>query len=144
MVTVVGTVAAVSELGPRIRRVILDVPAIADLPLPDAGDDAVGIYFGEGPERRNYTVRHRGPGRDQITCDFVLHQRGMASDWVRHARPGDRVGLDHARSWYRPEPITRWQLLVADLSGLPALARILDEQPAGVDAAVIVEVADRS
>ena len=35
-----------------------------------------------------------------------------------------------------------WQLLVADLSGLPAIARIIEELPDGVPATVIVEVAD--
>jgi NADPH-dependent ferric siderophore reductase len=52
--------------------------------------------------------------------------------------------LDHARSWYRPEATSAWQLLIADLSGLPALARILDELPAGTAASVVVEVADES
>lgn len=153
MGTVYGTVADVGDIGARIRRVVFDVPELAALPLPDAGDDALGIYFpapGEtGPpamndesEGRNYTVRRRGPGPGQITCDFVLHQRGLASDWVRRAQPGQQVVLDHARSWYRPDPASRWQLLVADLSGLPALARILEELPAGADATVIVEVSD--
>jgi NADPH-dependent ferric siderophore reductase len=164
MGTVFGVVAAVTEAGPRIRRVVFTVPDLAELPLPDAGDDALGIYFpaagqsrppamecrdgfwayfDDAPQGRNFTVRRRGPGPDQITCDFVLHQRGVASDWVRRVRPGDQVVLAHARSWYRPEPMTRWRLLIADLSGLPALARILDELPEGADTTVIVEVADR-
>jgi NADPH-dependent ferric siderophore reductase len=125
-----------------MRRVVFDVPTLAELNLPGAGDEALGIYFPDEPEGRNYSVRHRGPAENQITCDFVLHQRGVASDWARRATVGDQVVLDHARSWYRPGPTTRWQLLIADLSGLPALARILDELPAGTVATVIVEVAD--
>jgi NADPH-dependent ferric siderophore reductase len=144
MATVDGFVADVSDVGPRMRRVVFDVPRLADLSLPGAGDEALGIYFPESPQGRNYSVRHRGPGENQVTCDVVLHQRGIASDWARRATVGDHVVLDHARSWYRPEPASGWQLLVADLSGLPALARILDELPDGTAASVIVEVAEEA
>ena len=142
MTMVHGSVADVSNLGPRMRRIVFDVPQLAELNLPMVADEAVGIYFSDGAEGRNYSVRHRGPGQNQITCDFVLHRLGFASDWARRADVGDRVALDHARSWYRPEPTTDWQLLVADLAGLPALARILEELPDGTDVTVIVEVPD--
>jgi NADPH-dependent ferric siderophore reductase len=147
-----GYVAAVTDVGPRMRRLVFDVPQLAELNLPGGADEAVGVYFPREPgapldseadtaEGRNYTVRRRGPGAHQLTCDAVVHQRGLASDWVRRARVGDRVGLDHARSWYRPPPTSAWQLLVADLSGLPALARILEDVPSGAEVSVIVEVA---
>ena len=142
MTMVHGSVAAVLTLGPRMRRIVFDVPQLSELDLPLAADEAVGIYFSDAAEGRNYSVRHRGPGQNQITCDFVLHRLGVASDWARRADVGDRVALDHARSWYRPEPATDWQLLVADLAGLPALARILEELPEGTDVTVIVEVPD--
>lgn len=152
MGTVQGVVTAVSDIGSRIRRVVFEVADVDALGLPDAGDAALGIYFPEpaqpgppdmegDPEGRNYSVRRRDDR--EVTCDFVLHERGLATAWVRHAAPGQRVELDHARSWYRPEPTSAWQLLVADLSGLPALARILEELPPGTEAAAIVEVADR-
>ncbi|MDX1874587.1 siderophore-interacting protein [Mycolicibacterium sp. 120266] len=148
MGVVQGAVTEVSQIGPRIRRVVFEVPEIAALGLPAVGDAAVGIYFPSlGPadpdaetDGRNYTVRH-ADGR-HLTCDFVLHETGLATCWVRRATPGQRVQLDHARSWYRPEPASVWQLLVADLSGLPALARILEELPQGAAATAIVEVAD--
>ncbi len=145
MGTVHGRVTGIADIGTRMRRIVFEVSGLAELKLPGAGDEAVGIYFGtEEDDGRNYTVRSRGPGDDEITCDFVLHQRGIASDWARRARTGDRVILDHARSWYRPEPASDWQLLIADLSGLPALARIMEDIPTGTDATVIVEVADEA
>jgi len=163
--TVFGTVVDAFAVGPRIRRIVFDVPDLADLPLPGGGDDALGIYFpnpGEPcpppmqcrdgvwdyfdadatPDGRNYSVRYFDGGTRRITCDFVLHERGVASDWARRARVGEQVVLSHARGWYRPESTTRWQLLVADLAGLPALARILEELPAGVVADVLVEVVE--
>lgn len=146
MPAVYGSVAVVTEIGQRMRRVVFDVPLLDELDLPGGADEAVGMYFPTDSglvdtEGRNYSIRRRGPAPQQLTFDFVLHQRGLASDWVRRARVGERVRLDHARSWYRPESATHWQLLIADLSGLPALGRILDELPEGAAATVIVEVA---
>lgn len=167
MAPVYGSVAEVTEVGPRIRRVVFDVAQLDALDMPGGGDEALGIYFpaagtsspppmefrdGEwdyfdptdAPEGRNYTVRRRGPGPQQVTCDFVLHRRGVASDWARRVAVGEQVVLSHARSWYRPDSTAEWQLLIADLSGLPALARILDELPDGANASAIVEVADEA
>jgi NADPH-dependent ferric siderophore reductase len=148
MARVDGCVAGVTDAGTRMRRVVFDVPRLAELNLPGGGDEALGIYFPDDgaaePEGRNYTIRHRDDGAARVTCDFVLHQRGVGSDWARRATVGDRVTFDHARSWYRPERAARWQLLIADLSGLPALARILDELPDDTAASAIVEVADEA
>jgi NADPH-dependent ferric siderophore reductase len=155
------------QLTPRLRRITLRVDDPEALEVKPGGDSAVGVYFpvvtpdGEripppvvdgpdgaryvdpssGAEGRNYSVRrHDG---DRIDLDFVLHARGAGTTWASATGPGDRVGLDHARSWYRPEPTTDWQLLVTDLSGLPATARIISELPGGIPVAAIVEVADR-
>jgi NADPH-dependent ferric siderophore reductase len=139
-----ATVVDTFALSPRLRRVVLQVADPEALAVKPGGDSAVGVYFpapapeGEG---RNYSVRqHDG---DRITLDVVLHARGLATTWARGVRPGDRAGLDHARAWYRPEPSTDWQLLVADLSGLPAAARIIEELPERARATAIVEIADR-
>lgn len=165
MGTVFGIVVDAIDVGPRIRRIVLNVPDLADLPLPGGGDDALGIYFPEPgqssppamqcrdgvwdyfdvdktPEGRNYSVRYVDPDTRLITCDFVLHERGVASDWARRTEVGQQVVLSHARGWYRPESTTRWQLLIADLAGLPALARILDDLPAAAVATVLVEVSE--
>jgi NADPH-dependent ferric siderophore reductase len=162
-----ASVVETVQLSPRLRRITLRVDDPAALDVKRGGDSAVGVYFpvvtpdGEripppvvdgpdgtryvdpasGAEGRNYSVRrHDG---DRIDLDFVLHARGPGTTWASATGPGDRVGLDHARSWYRPEPATDWQLLVTDLSGLPATARIISELPGGVPVTAIVEVADR-
>jgi NADPH-dependent ferric siderophore reductase len=139
-----ASVVETIQLSSRLRRVVLQVDDPGALGVKPGGDSAVGVYF-SGPategEGRNYSVRHHTG--DKITLDVVLHARGLATTWARGARPGDRVGLDHARTWYRPEPGTDWQLLVADLSGLPATARIIEELPEDASATAIVEVPDR-
>ncbi|GAA1482609.1 siderophore-interacting protein [Gordonia sinesedis] len=160
-------VLTVTALGPRLIRIEFEVADTDRLAPPGRADDAVGIYLprpGEKdtppmelrdgvwgyfdldpvPEGRNYTVRYLDPTTARMTVDVVVHARGPATQWARHAAPGDVVAMAHARGWYRPAPDTQWQLLVADLAGLPALARILDELPGDVPVTAIVEVAERS
>lgn len=158
-----ATVTRNVELSPRLRRISLRIDDPGTLHIASGGDSAVGIYFpvaAPGGSRiappcvigadgrphldpssdaagRNYSVRrHDG---DRIDVDVVLHARGPGASWARGAEAADRVGLDHARSWYRPDPMSRWQLLVADLSGLPAAARIIEEHRTGAPMTVIIE-----
>lgn len=160
-----GRVVEISDLNPRLRRIVFSITALDDLELPTAGDTAVGMYFpdpGEHraaamenrdgvwayydvepmPEGRNYSVRFIDRATALMTIDFVIHDHGVATLWAQRAETGDEVAMSYARSWYRPEDSTDWQLLVADLAGLPALARIMEELPPKPQATVIVEVCD--
>ena len=144
MPTVAASVVKRAPLSARFHRVVLHVADLAALQLPAAADAAVGIYFPatEPPAGRTYTVRAVDLRRNLITVDVLLHGDGVGTDWVRRARLGDEVGLAHANSWYRPPPLTGSQVLVADLSGLPALARVFED--VAPDAVAIVEVLDPS
>jgi NADPH-dependent ferric siderophore reductase len=137
-----ASVVETLPLSPRLRRISLHVDAPELLAIPAGGDCAVGVYFDPATpdEGRTYSVRRQDD--DLIDLDIVLHTGGRGSNWAQTANAGDRVGLDHARTWYRPPPGIAWQLLVTDLSGLPATARILEESPAAVATTVIVEAAD--
>ncbi|AKK25702.1 siderophore-interacting protein [Mycobacterium sp. EPa45] len=137
-----ATVIETLPLSPRLRRVSLRVDEPESLVVPPGADSAVGVYFDPTPtgEGRTYSVRrHAG---DQIDLDIAVHAGGPGSRWAQATRPGDRVGLDHPRSWYRPPAGTVSQLLVTDLAGLPAAARIIEETPLTVSTTVIVEVVD--
>jgi NADPH-dependent ferric siderophore reductase len=120
---------------------VLEVDEPGELGVAPGADSAVGVYFSGAPSAigRNYSVRFDDGAR--ITVDVVLHAQGPGTEWASSTGVGDRVGLDHARSWYRPPPDSRWQLLVSDLSGLPAAARIVEELPAQARATLIAEVA---
>jgi NADPH-dependent ferric siderophore reductase len=137
-----ASVVETVQVSPRLRRISLRIDDPEALAVPAGGDCAVGVYFdpatpGEG---RTYSVRrHDG---DRIDLDILLHTGGRASTWAQTATEGDRVGLDHARAWYRPPAGIRWQLLVTDLAGLPATARIVEESSPAVATTVIVEAAD--
>jgi NADPH-dependent ferric siderophore reductase len=160
-----ATVIDASALSARLRRIVFDVPDLARLGIPTVADAAVGIYFpadgghtapdmqsvdgvwdyhdeDSAPEGRNYSVRFHDAMANRVTVDVVLHAGGPGSDWARRAAVGDTVGLSHARSWYRPDEAAQWQLLVADLAGLPALARIISESSTQTTLLAIVEVLD--
>ncbi len=97
-----------------------------------------------------YTVRHWHAARHEAEMYFVLHDHdhdhdrtgqgsGTASQWARSAAVGDPCALWGPRtSWHPPADTDRY-LLVADESGLPAAARILESLPDGVPAVVVAE-----
>ena len=160
-------VLTVETLSPRLRRIEFEVAELSRLAPPGLADDAVGIYlppdgerhslemeFRHGawgyydidpiPEGRNYSVRYLDVETACMTVDFVIHARGPATLWAQRAQPGDVVAMAHARGWYGPPESTEWQLLVADLAGVPALARIVDELSVPHPVTAIVEVTDRA
>lgn len=162
-----ATVTKTSRLSARLHRIVLHCPDLDRLDVPSAADAAVGVYFPDPgldgpptpeyrdgvlgfhdpdntPEGRNYSIRHHDTATNRITVDVVLHQHGVGTTWAANAKPGHQVELAHARSWYDPETTTDWQLLVTDLSGLPAAARIISELDSQTETLVIAEVLDES
>ncbi|MCV7344840.1 siderophore-interacting protein [Mycolicibacterium rhodesiae] len=128
---------------PRLRRLRLRVDSPESLALGPGADSAVGVYFDVASPNQGRTYSVRRQAGNVLDLDILVHPGGPGSRWAQTAGVGDRVGLDHARAWYRPPPGTTWQLLVADLAGLPALARIMDESPPTVSTTVVVEALDR-
>jgi NADPH-dependent ferric siderophore reductase len=136
-----ATVTDSAPVTSRMRRIGLRVHDPVALDVAVGPDAAVGVYFPGDAGGRNYSVRrHDG---DRIDIDVVLHGHGPGTDWAHSCTPGTGVGLDHSRSWYSPEPVADWQLLVTDMSGMPATARIVEALPDGHRATVVVEVPDR-
>ena len=92
------------------------------------------------PPMRSYTVRSWDGETGRMSVELVVHEGGIASTWARTAEPGDVIYLTEAMGWYRPPADAGWQLLVADLAGLPALARAVEELAPGTRAYAVVEV----
>ncbi|GAB2655142.1 siderophore-interacting protein [Gordonia jinhuaensis] len=143
-------VSKVEDLGERLRRITFAVDEFETLNRPGVPDEAVGIYFPDTvdpldpsglPQGRNYSIR--AVEGSSVVIDFVLHDRGVATTWARGVAVGDEVALVMPRSWYEPPADAAWQLLVADLTGLPALARILEEADTDAELHVILEVDDK-
>lgn len=125
---------------------VLIPPAGAPLTLPQI-DDTWTITYPEGavePDFRVYTISdHRVvDGETQIDLDIALHDEGIGSDWARGCQPGDQVGLIEPHGLYAAPDGVAWQLLVADVTGVPALARILRGLSEGQRAVAHVVVTD--
>lgn len=114
-------------------RVLL-APEGHPLVLPTVSDDWE-ISQPEGTEPpiwRVYTISgHRtldaldGTSRVEIDLDIALHDAGPGAAWARECLPGDEIGLLDPKGLYAAPADVAWQLLVADLTGVPAMARIL-------------------
>lgn len=97
----------------------------------------------EGQHTRNYTVREHDRGSGELRIDFVLHgDEGRCSAWAARAAPGQRLGFCGPRTHWTAEPDAAWNLMVADETGLPALAAQLDALPDGQRAVAVIEVHD--
>src|SRR5690349_13620036 len=117
-------------------------PARAELALPTIDDDWT-VTCPEGavePAARVYTISdHRVvEGSVQVDVDVALHDEGIGSDWARTCQPGDAVGITDPHGLYAAPLDTAWQLLVCDLTGVPAAGRILRGLELGQRAEVVV------
>ena len=160
--THVTRVVATERLGPAYVRVTFggglerfgsagpDDFVYVLLPPPGRRELTIDTTFGweqyatmpesERPVGAYYTVRHHRPDADELDCDVHLHDpAGIVSSWALHARPGDPVALWGPRTaWTPPSTTTEW-LLVADETGIPAVAAILEQRPPELPAQVYVE-----
>ncbi|MGW8565573.1 siderophore-interacting protein [Isoptericola sp. NPDC055881] len=119
------------------------------------------------PLVRNYTIRASRPELREIDVDFVLHGHdgpdghdrpdghdgavgiggagdepvGPGAGFALAAQAGDRVGILDQGTYHRPDAECAWRLLVADESGLPAVAGICESLPDDARGVVVVEVA---
>lgn len=116
------------------------------------------------PWVRNYTVRAARPDLNEIDVDFVLHAgddegdsagghdagpgaghaaghaSGPGAGFAQAADQGVRVGVLDQGITYNPRHDHDWTLLVADESGLPAVAGICESLPDDARGVAVVEV----
>ncbi|MDX6742335.1 siderophore-interacting protein [Actinocorallia sp. A-T 12471] len=153
-----------ARITPRILRLTLAGPGLAGLHTYQA-DDHVKIVFpdADGTRRdpvpndhaeldwprpftpaRKYTIRRYDPEALELDLDFVLHEGGVAATWAEGAALGEEVtvaGPPGAKAF--PHTYDHYVFAV-DATGLPSVARWLDEAPEDVSAHVVVETGDES
>lgn len=111
--------------------------------LPTLGPD--GPVFPEPrPLARDYTPRAFDAANRRLTLDFAVGHGGPATAWAEDARPGDELGLGGPRGSFLVPTSFADHLLVGDEAAIPAIARRLEELPAGARAVACIEVADAS
>ncbi|NLE81897.1 MAG: siderophore-interacting protein [Rhodococcus sp.] len=136
-----ATVSSARHLTAHMRRVTFEGPGLAAFTSSGRPDERLLVGLPpDGSDRRSYTVRRWDPQRGELTVDFVVHAGGNAARWAEQATPGETVTLSAASGWYTPPADSEWQLLLSDMTALPAVGRILEELPAGSRAHVIAEI----
>jgi NADPH-dependent ferric siderophore reductase len=153
------TVAAVTQVTPSVRRVLLSgteaavaaagptvnvlVPRVGDLAprWPHVARDGRIVWpdGAHGVSLRSYTARRQDPLAGEVEMDFVLHGDGPAAAWAAAAETGALLGV--AGSGALGDRPAGWLLLAGDETALPAISRILAEAPPTTRGVALLEVA---
>lgn len=154
-------VLRVVDITPRMRRITLGGEQLAGF-ASLGSDDHIKLLFaqnaaeqaalesptfsvkGEGPQpaMRDYTPRRIDLSSGELDIDFVLHGDGPASTWAEQAKPGQHLHIAGPRGSMIVPNIFDSYLLVGDETALPAIARRLEELPAGRKVLAVIEIAD--
>ncbi len=140
MTTCAATVRGRRPLSAHLVTLTLDVE-VSGTGIPD---EYVRVQIGQ--ESRVYTISDLRiiDGATQIDLDIALHDNGVGADWARTCEPGDQVELVEPHGLYAAPAGVAWQLLVADITGLPALARILRGLDPGQRVEAVVVLTDEA
>lgn len=136
-------VRRVESPSPGFRRIVFEGDSLAGF-ISLSFDDHLKFMFDDTagqPQRRDYTPRRYDAGRGELTVDFALHGHGPAAAWAAAAQPGQRAVVAGPRGSFVMPLDLDWHLLIGDASALPAVARRLEELPAGCRAIVLLQVA---
>lgn len=152
-------VAGITELTPSMRRITLKGD-MAGFAAPGHADHIKAFFFppgvaprlvpigpngaefipGERPQMRDYTPRRYNAEAGTLELDFVLHGDGPASSWAAQATPGDKLVIGGPRGSLIVPMAFDWYLLAGDETAIPALARRIEELPAGTRVIAVIEV----
>ncbi|TCJ32844.1 siderophore-interacting protein [Parafrankia sp. BMG5.11] len=136
-----GLSAYIDPLPADAFRLFLHPPAAAGT---GSGADAGAAGPDDRAElSRAFTVRTFDPAANRLTFDVHRHGSGFAAGWLDRLWPGDTADLLGMRVEFAPPEAgaparTSTAILVADGSGLPAVAAILAALPAGQPAVVLL------
>lgn len=141
-----GDLTTFTPAGPdTFLYVLLPPPGRAELTIDQSfsWDDLPDMAEEDKPVGAYYTLRRWDPAAHELDMLFVLHDpSGPACEWATRAEPGDPVALWGPRTAYHPPDGTERLLLVADETGLPAVATILEQVDQDMPVHVLAEVAD--
>jgi NADPH-dependent ferric siderophore reductase len=141
------TVARIEPLGAGFVAVTFAGAALADFTSLSFDDHVKFMFPDEAGEqvRRDYTPRRLNREARELVIEFALHGDGKASNWARRAALGQQAVIGGPRGSMIVPQTLDWHLLAGDATALPAIARRLEELPAGSRALVRahVDAADR-
>lgn len=137
------TVVAAESITPNMRRITLAGDSLEDF-ISASFDDHIKLFFpgdGDTPAMRDYTPRAFSHAERRLVIEFAQHGDGPAAAWSAAAQPGDTLTIGGPRGSFIIPTDYDWHLLAGDETALPAIARRLEELPAGARVIVLLQVA---
>ncbi|CAD6516010.1 siderophore-interacting protein [Paraburkholderia metrosideri] len=125
-------------------KVFFPEPGTDKPALPEAGPNGPIFAEGQRPTARDFTPRRYDREARELDIEFAMHEAGPAASWAAQAKVGQYLGVGGPRGSFVVPTGFDWHLLIGDDTALPAIARRLEEMPAGKRVAVVIEVADPS
>lgn len=114
-------------------------------PKVDEAGNVLAVDDRLKPFVRTYTHRGINADKKEMYIEFVAHgDEGPASAWAISAKPGDKLGVAMKDTKAELYPKVDWYLLVADATGIPVIASILEDLPKTAKAHVFIEVQDKA
>jgi NADPH-dependent ferric siderophore reductase len=137
-------VARVATITPHFRSVVFRGESLVDFVSASFDDHVKFILDPDGPNpvMRDYTPRHFDRDARELTIEFALHGDGPVADWAAHAGSGQVVTIGGPRGSMIVPTDFDWHLLAGDETALPAIARRLEELPAGSRVCVFAQIDD--
>ena len=133
------TVARVDTLTPHFRRITFTDESLSDF-VSASFDDHIKVFVDDA--RRDYTPRSFDNAARELVIEFALHGHGPAAAWAAQAAPGHTLDIGGPKGSMIVPLDYDWHLLVGDETAFPAVARRLEQLPAGARAIVILQAAD--
>jgi NADPH-dependent ferric siderophore reductase len=127
-----ATVTGRERLSEHLVRLVLG--GLEGFTSTEVPDEWVALTVPGQFQTRYYTVRSWAAGT--LVLDVVVHEHGLVTEWAQGDCVGDVVGLSVPKGSFELPAGASWVLLVADLTGLPAVARISESTSLPVSAYV--------
>jgi NADPH-dependent ferric siderophore reductase len=121
-------------------RILFPPPGAAALVMAAWTGNQFELPNGERAPIRTFTPRHLDDAQRELTIDFVVHGRGLASDWARTARPGHEVAVSGPARGHVLDTGASAHLFAGDETAIPAISQLLEVAPVGTPVAVHIEI----
>lgn len=119
-----AVVQGVTRLSDHLLR--LELETDGSLVSTGVPDEWLALTVPGQFQTRYYTVRSLEDRR--LLLDVVVHDVGLVTGWAQTDCVGDEVGLGAPKGSYAPPPDAAWVVLAGDLTALPAMARIAEQE----------------
>jgi NADPH-dependent ferric siderophore reductase len=151
-------VHAIQDISPHMRRITLSGEDLNDFPIHQESAHVkaifpqskgaipkLGLYLGAKKWMRSYTVRDFNEQTKKLTLDFAVNDhQGLATNWASEVQVGDYLGISGPGPTKHTNLNAPWHLLLADLTGLPALAAILEKLPRQAQGNAFIQIPNKA